>query len=83
MAVLSFKQHTGKNSPAEILAEYGSFEQMIEQAKQYASDILCSCSDDDNPMAIAARAMEAYRDMLPAAFRAACLREVGRLMEAY
>jgi hypothetical protein len=80
MTILPFKQSAGKNSPAEIAAEYGSYEQLIEQAKCYARDILCSCSDSDDPMAMALRAVEAYQDMLPAAFRAATLREVERLI---
>jgi hypothetical protein len=80
MTILPFKQSAGKNSPAEIAAEYGSFEEMIEQAKQYARDILCSCDEGDDPMVKALRAVEDYQDMLPAAFRAAVRREVERLI---
>jgi hypothetical protein len=83
MSVLPFKQTTGKNAPSEIIAEYGSFEQMIKQAQQYARDLLHSCDESDVPMEVAVRALEDYGDVLPAAYRAAVLREVERLVEDY
>jgi len=68
---------------AAIMAEWGTPDAMIAEAHQYARDLLCTCSDGDDPMALARRALDDYQGTLPAIYRAALLSEVKRLVDQY
>jgi hypothetical protein len=58
MTVVPFNEPTGKNpstgEDADIIAEYGSIEKMIEKAKMHALEIVHSSGEED-PMEVAIR----------------------------